>query len=136
MTSENSVIEGGAVLVYGFKTVGEINLPFGTLKLVMNEQKEVAGTISMTKLLGMPEKVELLFMNKIDMNGSTGYSTIKTPAIGYDYLHGEIPNITTTEVFIELKPGMKEGRIVVEGYIDLPLYLIKEEINFSDEVEA
>jgi hypothetical protein len=124
--SEIEGLMGGTLAfsaAYAFNNPESINGPFGTilLELYVDDatQKEMClGEIKINTLWGLGTITDLHFTGPVTFNGSTGYSTLTANAFGSFAMLPDLPQYVSTKLNITLKPGVKEGSLTVDGFLE------------------
>lgn len=117
---------------YKFHTPGSINAPQGTFTLTISETEklEASGTMKIITLWGTTTHTSLTFQGDAEFNGSTGYITVNGIGKGTMTYDGTHKRPITSNININLRPGVKMGELTVTGFgEDMPCTLIRLEID-------
>ncbi|MBL4605647.1 MAG: hypothetical protein JKY02_08325 [Flavobacteriaceae bacterium] len=105
---------------YTFYTPGSINAASGNFSLLISTNSDgsttASGEMNIQTLWGLTTKTTLHYQGKADFNSSTGYTTVKGEGHGVMIYDFNKKRTIKASILIILKPGLKNGKLTVEGF--------------------
>lgn len=123
---ENLARESGAFYEYSYSNPESINGPFGKFSLYIGDNLITGGNLEITTLFGLGTTIELVFVGECKFDAGTGYTSIRAQGVGHVNQFGHEPKAFVTTIKILLDPGMQDGSITVDDFLEgLPCQVVK-----------